>query len=230
MSNRGVRVTGAALIAMLVVTRSAAARADDVPYEHVVGSFEGLGALGERYGASLELIVSPRDAFTLYPWTAGGASTGTHGLLSGVFTSRPTTSYTVQTRAEGIDLQYRRYVMPHGAAGRGARGAFFAVGVEAASFVTHGIGCTQTYRDSGSSDITCVPPVHQAWTYVAPSLDVGGQAILPFGLTFGGSVGARYRVVADGDLDESVMPFAWSVSHGSGLRPRIRAWLGWAFL
>jgi hypothetical protein len=229
MSNRVGRVTGAALLAMLIASRSAVARAE-VPYEHVIGAFEGLGALGERYGASLELVVSARDAITLYPWTAAGESRGTHGLLDGVFTNRPTTSYTVATRADGIDLQYRRYVMPHGAAGRGARGAFFAVGVEAAGFVTSGTGCTHSYRDTGSSDTTCAPPVRQAFTFVAPSLDVGGQAILPFGLAVGGSVGARYRVVADGDLDESVMPFAWSVSHGSGLRPRVRVWLGWAFL
>lgn len=224
------RLSAVLVAAALFVTSAESARADEAAYEHVVGTFEGLGALGERYGASLEVVMSPRDAVTVYGWTVGGTSKGSHGLLPGFLTSDSAT-YAVDTRAQGIDLQYRRYVMPHGKESHGARGVFFAPGFEAASYVTKGNGCTTTYDpDNSSNETTCSAPMRQAFTYVAPSLDVGGQAILPFGLTLGASVGARYRFVAAGDLDESVMPFTWSASHGSGLRPRLRAWLGWAFL
>ncbi len=229
MAKRALQITGSAVLAAALVAQSAPARAD-VPHEHLVASFDGLGAVGERYGATLELVVSPHDTFTISGWSAGGASNGTTGLLPG-FLSNGSTTYAVQTRAQGIDLQYRRYVLASAPEGKGARGFFFAPGVHASSFITNGFGCTRTYdSDNSSSETTCTPPVRQAWTYLGPSLDVGGQAIFRYGITLGGSVGAHYRFVADGALDENVMPFGWSLSHGSGLGLRLRAWIGFAFL
>lgn len=229
MSSRALRITIPGLLATLLALRPAPARAD-ASYEHVVASFDWLGTLGGRYGATLELVVSPHDALTLSAWTAEGSSSGSHGLLSGILGGDSTT-YDVQTRAEGAGLQYRFYTLPRGRPSRGAHGVFLAPGVQLASFRTQGLGCTRTDdHDNSSSTTTCSPRVRQVWTYVAPSLDVGGQAILRYGVTVGASAGAHYRFVADGDLDERMMPFVWSASHGSGLRPRFRAWIGWAFL
>jgi len=43
------------------------------------------------------------------------------------------------------------------------------------------------------------------------------------------SLGARYRAVVIGSLDQSHMSFEWSLSEGPGLRPRGRVAIGWAW-
>jgi hypothetical protein len=78
--------------------------------------------------------------------------------------------------------------------------------------------------------VTCAGPNRHSWTYVGASLDVGVQFILPPGLALGASMGGHYRAAVAGRLDESVMPFGWDLSHGSGFRPRLRLWLGFAFV
>jgi hypothetical protein len=69
----------------------------------------------------------------------------------------------------------------------------------------------------------------QSWTYAGPSVDVGGQIVLPLGLALSLSGGVHVRGVVGGDLEDSGRPWDWSVSHGPGIRPRFRASMGWAF-
>ena len=72
------------------------------------------------------------------------------------------------------------------------------------------------------------PTNQQRWTYIGPSFDVGGRWIFRFGLVVSASVGVHLRAVL-GSLDESQMPWGWSIADGPGLRPRSRLMLGWAF-
>ena len=98
-----------------------------------------------------------------------------------------------------------------------------------AHFTTRGAGCATTGdAENGSRRTVCNASPGQEWTYLGPSLDLGGQTIFASGVTIGASLGAHYRFVA-GHLNEDAMPFGWTVSHGSGFRPRARLWVGWAF-
>jgi hypothetical protein len=196
--------------------------------EHVILSYEGLGVLSDRYGLGVELPLSTRDTLTAYAFFVSGRSTGGDGpnLYSG-----DSKSFSVKTGAGGLDLQYRRY-FSEGSDSAGARGWFIAPGVQAARFVTETSG-TETVdhvtcpRD-GCSVTRPLARKGQEWTYVGPSFDIGYQAILAPGITMGGSVGGHYRAVL-GELDEDYMPLGWRISHGAGLRPRLRLWFGFAF-
>lgn len=235
---------GAGLV-LALASRTAAA-ADNVPsraggagdelspvtqatFERLVASFEALGVLSDRWGLGLEVAATPRDSIHLYPWYVVGESTG-YPKLGSCFMDDlcKTPSYDVQTRALGLDLQYRRYFGRQ----RGARGFFVAPGFEVSRFITHKVACRRhtNPRNEYDSSIRCDAPVRDAWEYVGPSLDLGGQAITPIGLTVGASVGVHYRVPVPGDIEDEEMPFGWSISHGPGLRPRLRLWVGWAFL
>jgi hypothetical protein len=70
--------------------------------------------------------------------------------------------------------------------------------------------------------------VVQSWAYVGPSLDVGWQTVLPAGLVLAISGGVHIRGVL-GHMDDQGRPWDWTVSHGPGFRPRLRASVGWAF-
>src|SRR6202012_507981 len=105
----------------------------------------------------------------------------------------------VRSRGQGLDFQYRRYVTK---SGRGGRGFFIAPGVEGQHFATD----RTTVCDIHDPDSVCAPPPieHHSFGYLGGSLDVGGQAVLPFGLVITGSLGVHYRAVV-GTRDEGPM-------------------------
>lgn len=211
-------ITAAISIVLCVPTAAAqpASVAEPV-YNRFLVSFDPLGLLSDRYGLSFEAVFTPRDSVTAYPWFVYGESTGSPKLFG-------TDEAVVQTRALGLDVQYRRYVLFHRSE-LGARGLFVAPGLEAARYVT--LTCVSYSR--------CTPTERHDWTYLGPSIDVGVQEVFRPGLTIGGSVGFRYRVVVGDDsewvkqVEDKETPVGWRLSHGPGVGVRLRLWLGWAF-
>jgi hypothetical protein len=107
---------------------------------------------------------------------------------------------------------------------------FFAPGLEAQRFETDTATlCASSYSYNNPGG-TCQPPgpERQSFGYVGWSLDVGYQAILPFGLVIAASMGVQDRFVV-GTFDDSNMPWWWNLTQGAGLRPRMRISMGWAF-
>jgi hypothetical protein len=227
------RSTIAALFAAALTFAAGIAHADPAAerapatesFEHVAAKFDLLGTLIGRYGAEIEVLASSRDSLTFYPFHVSSEAAGSKSFLEG----DPDYSYTTQTRGFGLDVQYRRYIGPH----TGGRGFFVAPGFVVQSFTadtTQECASSYSYNNPGATCPGPFPIVHQAFTYFGPSFDIGGQAVLPFGLTFAVSLGVHYRSVVGGSLDESRMPWGWLIDAGPGLRPRLRMQIGWAFL
>jgi hypothetical protein len=192
-------------------------------YEKLVGTFDSLGVLSARYGVQLEYLATSRDALVIYPWYMSGLS---HDFISwGSDWSTAT-----QTHGGGLDFQYRRYFGSYA----GGRGFFVAPGLEIQHYATSSTTtCDPNSFEYDSGGSSCPPTsaaLNQSFTYVGASFDFGVQAILPFGLTLSSSIGAQYRGVVGGSLDESKVASGWSISDGAGLRPRLRMSIGWAFL
>jgi hypothetical protein len=224
---------GAALVALVSASSPRVARAEDAPRtdplssEHKapfpIFSVDGLGvAVDHRFGLQVEYVFAANDSVTAYPWYLVSQSSGPHGFFvygDPQFDSA-FTQYDTQTRAFGLDLQYRHYFTGSRV---GGQGFFLGPGVEAQHFTTL---TNTTYFADGAVN---PPALRQEWSYLGLSLDAGAQIITSFGATFGGSLGAQYRFVV-GDLDDSKTSFEWELSNGPGLRPRARLWIGWAFL
>lgn len=211
-------ITAAITIVLCVPTAAAQpAPVAEPVYKRFLVSFDPLGLLSNRYGLSFEAVFATRDSVTAYPWFVYGESSGSPKLFG-------TDEAVVQTLALGLDVQYRRYILSHSSE-FGARGLFVAPGLEAARYVT------RTYV----SYSRCTPTERHDWTYLGPSIDIGVQEVFRPGLTIGGSVGFRYRVVVGDDsewvklVENKETPAGWGLSHGPGFGVRLRLWLGWAF-
>lgn len=222
------RSTAALLLGAGVTLTASPARADtpnDESFQRVVAKFDMLGPLLGRYGAEIEVLASAHDSLTFYPFHVSTEDRGTKNFIEG----DPDYTYATQTRAFGLDVQYRHYFGAH----VGGRGFFMAPGFVVQSFgadTTQECASSYTYNNPGSTCPGPFPTTHQSFTYLGPSFDIGGQAVLPFGLTFAVSLGMHYRSVVSGSLDERQMPWGWSIDSGAGWRPRLRMQLGWAFL
>ena len=192
-------------------------------YERLLAKAELLGMLSGRYGLDLEIVTGRHDSLAFYPFVIVSESSGTASFIE----LDPDYTYLTKTRAGGLDFLYRRSFGTE----RGGRGGFLAPGFEVQHFETDTTTyCASSfgYNNPGSSCPTS-PANHQGFTYFGPSFDIGGQVILPFGLVLMASAGLHYRFVA-GSVDTSHMPWSWGVSNDSGLRPRFRLEIGWAFL
>lgn len=222
------RSTAALFLAAGVTFSTTQAHAEAPPdesFQRVVTKFDMLGPLLGRYGAEIEVLASSRDSLSFYPFHVSSEAAGSKTFLEG----DPDYSYTTQTRGFGLDVQYRRYFGSH----VGGRGFFVAPGFVVQSFTadtTQECASSYSYNNPGMTCPGPFPTNHQSFTYFGPSFDIGGQAVLPFGLTFAVSIGLHYRSVVGGSLDESQMPWGWSLDAGSGWRPRLRMEIGWAFL
>jgi hypothetical protein len=187
-----------------------------------IGRFDALGLLGSRFGVDVEYLTTPHDGFGAYAFVVLGSTGGTSALVE----SDPNFTYQTWTSAVGLDLQYRRYFgsrLP-------GRGLFFAPGLEAQSFstdTTTGCASSYSYNNPGAQCPSSFPSAHQAFGYLGPSLDLGGQAIFSGGFVLSFSVGAHYRALL-GSLDTTEMPWLWTAMNGPGFRPRLRLEVGWS--
>lgn len=190
-------------------------------------SVEALGLPGGRVMLGLERRLGDDYALVLHPFGLGSRSSGAPGIAAGLYHGSYTTS-SVETRALGLDAQLRRYVGPR----RSARW-FVAPGLEAQYFTTK---ATSTFHEALTPDdrgyaTTTSRPVNSAWTYLGLSFDVGFQVVLSR-LVLGSSVGIHARaVLGPADFSEVLddHPLGWKISHGEGVRPRARLWLGFTF-
>jgi len=193
-------------------------------YERWILTTELLGVLAGRYGVQVEYVLTPRDTIAVYGWYLTSETQGTRTLIEG----DPDYLYDTRTRAGGIDAQYRRYI----GGGKGGNGGFISPGLEFHDYVaetSRECASSYGYNNPGSTGCPSRPSFHEAFSYLGGTLDIGGQAILPVGLTVGGSAGLHYRRVVAGALGDTPHAWSWAISHSDGLRPRLRVWLGWAF-
>jgi hypothetical protein len=192
--------------------------------EKLVVTTDMHGYLLRRFGVLVEYLASRNDGIVAMPFLIERSDEGTTGLFEG----DPDYTQSAHTQAQGLDAEYRRYFT--NTAG-GGRGFYVALGFEVQHFsLDHQSICLpSTYEYNGLG--TCPPQApadHQSWTYVGPSFDLGGQWIARCGFVLTGSLGVHVRAVL-GSLDDSQMPWGWSIADGPGLRPRVRFALGWAF-
>jgi hypothetical protein len=220
----GAIFTGAAAHAEPPEPNAAERPPDSEHYERMNAKLEGLGAVVGRYGVEVEVMATSRDSVAFYPFIVSEGLHGTKGFIEG----DPDFTYTTQTRALGLDVQYRRYLGDH----VGARGFYLAPGFELQSFTTdttQQCASSYGYNNPGQSCPGDFPEVHQAFVYAGASFDVGGQAVTPAGLVLALSVGVHMRTVVGGSVDTSQMPWGWSIIDGPGVGFRLRAEVGWAF-
>jgi hypothetical protein len=210
-----------ACLALALGLAPAIARAGD--RDTITVTSDTAGYLLGRWNLQVEVLPTRNDGIALMPFVLSSHQSGTHAFLEG----DPDYVEDVHTHAEGLDLQYRRYIPTMS---RGGRGFFVALGFELQHFsVDHQSVCVPISYEYNSL-MPCPPqsPANeQRWTYIGPSVDVGGQWIFRFGLVLSASAGLHARAVL-GSLDEREMPWGWSIADGPGLRARTRLMVGWA--
>jgi hypothetical protein len=207
----------AALVVGLSAPRAVVAAAP--PDAKVVLTTDLPGYLVGRFGLQVEYLLTPNDGLAVMPFVVTSATSGPHGFLE----LEAGSTSVVQTRAEGLDFQYRRYLAKPG----GRMTLFVAPGLELQHFTTD----QTSICDEGVWLRLCPltdPVEHQSWGYLGLSFDTGIQVRFPFGGVVMASFGLHYRGVL-GSLDDSQMPWWWRVADGPGLRPRGRLSVGWAF-
>jgi hypothetical protein len=202
--------------------RAEPAEADAHAFHRLGVTFNLLGPLNSTYQGSVEWLVTARDSLTLAPWYAKGHAESENTLHIDFNYAGSKTYYRVDFAGEGLDVQYRHYF----GGWYGGNGPFIAPGLDMALFQVDGTTTDYT-MDVGEGPPARLPG--QRFAYVGPTADLGIQAAVAWGLTFGGSLGVRYRFVM-GDLDRSALPYTFDTAHGPGFGARVRAWVGWSFL
>jgi hypothetical protein len=203
----------------------AAVTTPDFASAGVVVTTDAIGLAVGRKGWQVEAKASPQSSVAVYAWRAEADIQGEAAFFD-FFSSDPT--YHLTGLAEGIDLQYRRYL---GRRHTAPSGAFIAPGFDVASYRTSTTSCPDA---SGSlfgdppPGGPCQGPRVQSWWMLGPTFDAGFQAVAWPGLVLAASAGIRVHLPT-ADTPDGKAPFWWTETEGVGLRPRFRLSMGWAF-